>query len=321
MKETLKADIRGVTLRQLRALAAVAEAGTVSGAAERLAVTPPAVSLQLRLLEDAAGLPLLERTGSGLRLTSAGREVVAAVARIEASLGDCAQALDALHGMGGGRVAVGVVSTAKYFAPRALAAFAREHPRVDVRLHVGNRDETIGALRAYDLDLAVTGRPPEDFQIDRVLIGDHPHVVIAPPDHPLAGRRGLATAALAHETFLTREPGSGTRLLMERFFAASGTAPRLGMEMASNETIKQAVIAGLGIAFISAHTVAAELADGRLALLEVEGLPVVRQWFVAKHSDKRLLPAAQGLWDFFARSGAAFLPDVSAWIRAPADSG
>jgi LysR family transcriptional regulator for metE and metH len=154
------------------------------------------------------------------------------------------------------------------------------------------------------------GRPPLDYAVEQAVIGDHPHIIVGPADHPLARRKRVALTDLADETFLLREQGSGTRGLMQRLFADAGLSPNLGMEIGSNETIKQAVIAGLGIALISAHTVSAEIADGRLAVLPVKGLPIVRQWFVVRPQDKRLLPAAQALWDFLAASGAAYLPDA-----------
>ena len=310
MKEKLNHTMERVSLKQLRALAATVRSGTAAGAAQALNITPPAVSLQLRLLEQNAGLPLLERSGGTLRVTPAGEELLATAERIEVALGDCGEALEALASSDGGRASVGVVSTAKYFAPRALAAFAETHPRVEIRLQVGNREATIAALQGHDLDFAVMGRPPVDFAVEKAVIGDHPHLIVGPAGHPLARRRRLAFEDLAGETFLLREPGSGTRLLMRRLFADAGLNPNVGMEIGSNETIKQAVMAGLGIALISAHTVSAEIADGRLAVLPVEGLPVVRQWFVVRPQDKRLLPAAQALWDFFASAGAEHLPAI-----------
>ena len=310
MKEKLSPSLRGITLRQLRALAAVVRTGTVSAAADALAVTPPAVSQQLRLLEDALAVPLAERTPAGMRPTDAGREVLAAHARIEAALADCGAAIAALRGMQGGRVAVGVISTAKYFAPRALAAFMRREPGVEIRLSVGNRAEILGALRELQIDIAVMGRAPEDFPVDFAVIGPHPHVVIAPPEHRLAAVPGIGLAALAGETFLLREAGSGTRDLLRSLLQAAGLDAGLGMEMGSNETIKQAVMAGMGIALLSAHTVAAELAEGRLMALDVAGLPVVRQWFVVRNRDKRLLPAGQALWEHLVAHGADYLPEV-----------
>ena len=152
--------------------------------------------------------------------------------------------------------------------------------------------------------------PPEGIEVESALIGDHPQVIIAPPDHPLAKRRAIPQQDIAGETLLMREMGSGTRLLAERFLAKHGIQPRIGMEIGSNETIKQAVIAGLGIAFISAHTIASELQDGRLVILDVAGLPEIRHWFVVRLATKRLMPAAGALRDFLVAEGRQFLPDV-----------
>ncbi len=308
MKEILKPALPNVTRRQLRALAAVAETGSISQAAERLNVTPPAISLQMRQLEAVVGLPLLDRSKSGMRPTDAGRIVLKVAGALEAALSACAEEIAALAGIERGRVTVGVVSTAKYFAPRALAIFSKEHPGIDVRLVVGNRDTVLTALRDFAIDFAVAGRPPEDMAIDRAVIGNNPHIIIGPPDHPLAGRRQIPLARFAGETFLLREEGSGTRMLMERLFAESGLSPNIGMEIGSDETIKQAVMAGLGVALISAHTVAAELEDGRLISFDVPGLPIVRQWFVTKRTERQLLPAAQALWDFFEKRSNEYLP-------------
>jgi len=261
-------------------------------------------------------MPLVERTDDGLQPTDGGQEMLTAATRIHAALFECGEALETLRGVDGGRVSVSVIGTAKYFAPRALAAFAKKHPNVEMRLQIGNREETILALRNYDSDFAIMGRPPEDFEVDNSVIGDHPHIIVAPPDHPLARRKRMTFADLAEETFLLREQGSGTRLLMQRLFSDAGLNPNLGMEIGSNETIKQAVMAGLGVALISAHTVSAEIHDGRLVAFKVKGLPIVRQWFVVKRRQKRLLPAAKTLWDFLATSGAEFLPDTSTFATA-----
>jgi LysR family transcriptional regulator for metE and metH len=284
--------------------------GNYAAAAQALHLTPPAVTLQMRELEQRAGLPLLERSGARLQPTEAGLELANAAQRIELAISECADALAALRGLKGGRVSIGVVSTAKYFAPHALGAFSRAFPSVEIRLEVGNRSTIVAALEANTLDLALTGRPPEHLEVDRAPIGAHPHVIVARPDHPQARRRRLPASVLAAETFLVREPGSGTRNLMERFLAESRVTPRIGMEMASNETIKQAVMAGLGIAFLSAHTVSAELADRRLVLLDIAGLPVVRQWFIVKLARRRLLPAAQALRQFLIDEGEKFLPPI-----------
>ncbi|MEZ5932015.1 MAG: LysR family transcriptional regulator [Alphaproteobacteria bacterium] len=311
MKEKLNHRLARVTLRQLRALQAVLRTGTTKGAAEALHVTPPAITLQLRELEGLVGVPLLERRPDGVQPTAAGAEIQEAATRIETLLADTADMIETLRGLEGGKVAVGVISTAKYFAPMAIAAFAREHPEIDLSLKIGNREETIRSLQGYEFDFAIMGRPPSGFAVDAAPIGDHPHVIIAPPHHALAGSRHLALQDLVGETFLLREPGSGTRSVLEELFAAEPAALASGMEIGSNETIKQAVIAGLGIALISAHTVAAELAEGRLILLDVEGLPVVRTWYLVKRADKRLLPAADAMWRFLSAQARAFLPPMA----------
>lgn len=311
MKEKLnKRLMRDVTLKQLRGLAAIARSGKITAAANELGLTPPAVTLQLKLLEEAAGLALFERSRQGLRLTDAGLYVLAVQARIESALLECSESLSEMKGLSRGRVSVGVISTAKYFAPRAIAAFATAHPRVDVKLTEGNREEIIAALERFDLDIAIMGSPPDTLAVVQQVIGDHPFIIIAPAGHRLAARRRVTLAALANEKFLLREPGSGTRTLMERMFAKYEVVPRVGTEFGSNETIKQAVMAGLGLAFISAHTVAAEVAAGWLSVLPVEGLPVVRQWYAVRAKQKHLLPAGLAMWDFLMAEGAGFLPDV-----------
>lgn len=319
MKENLSLFARRVTLRQLRAFGALVAEGSVSAAAQRLALTPPAVSQQLQKLEEAAGgIALYERCPEGVRITDAGREILAALERVEAALADAAAALETLRGVAGGRVAIGVISTAKYFIPPALAAFKRAHPRVDLSIRIGNREAILSALRSFELDLAITGYPPEDFPITRTVLGPNPHVIIAAPDHPLVGQRNVPLSVVGGETILLREPGSGTRALLKRLFPEE---PPLGprIEIGSNETIKQAVMAGMGIALISAHTCAAELADGRLALIDAEGLPVVRQWFVIRRADKRLLPVAEALWRHLVATAADYLPRLPA--AAPAARG
>jgi DNA-binding transcriptional LysR family regulator len=307
--------MRHVTLRQLRTFTAALRAGSFAAAAETLHITPPAVTVQMRQLEESAGMPILERSSSGLKSTDAGREIANAALRIEAALAECDDALASLRGLDSGHVAIGVVSTAKYFAPQVLGAFARAHPAVEIRLEVGNRAAILGALEANTLDLALTGWPPGQLAVQKAPIGEHPHIIVARPDHLHASGRKLGPAALVEETFLVRERGSGTRLLMERFFADARVAPRIGMEMGSNETIKQAVIAGLGIAFISAHTVAVELADRRLVALDIVGLPVMRTWFIVNLAKKRLLPPAAALRQFMIDEGHAFLPAFTP--RAP----
>jgi len=306
---------RELTLRQLRALAAVHQHRSVTAAAKQLHLTQPAVTLQIRNLQALAGLPLIQRTSDGMLLTDAGREVLALTRQIEAAIASSETALDMIAGKTAGRISIGAVSTAKYFVPFAISGFSRLYPNVEIALSIGNRQEIGTALRGYDLDIAIMGRPPVDISMDTHLIGDHPHVIIAQTGHRLARKARLKLLDLREETFLTREPGSGTRGLMEQLFESGGVVPKIGMAMSSNETIKQAVIAGLGIAFISAHTVATELDERRLVTLDVDGLPVIRQWFVLARKDKVLLPPAQAMFDFLSAKGAQFLPRTSGRLR------
>jgi DNA-binding transcriptional LysR family regulator len=309
MKDLLKGPIANtVTLKQLRVVAAIAKTGKIMAAAKELGVTAPAVALQLKQLEDRVGLPMFDRSSAGLRPTDAGQSLVQAETRVAATLGECDDELRELKGLGRGRVSLALVSTSKYFAPYALAAFARQNPGIEFELIVGNRDDTIAALSGFKADIAIMGRPPSGVRLLSQAIGEHPHVIIAPPTHGCVGRARVALQSLMHEPFLLRERGSGTRILADRLFASTELEPRVGMECGSNETIKQAVMAGLGIALISAHTIAAEVADGRLAVLSVRGLPILRKWYVLRMKSKQLLPAGQALWDYLVCEGAHFLP-------------
>lgn len=301
--------MRNITFKQLEAVYEVARRGTIIKAAAVLHVTPGALTTRIKLLEDDLGLALFDRTGNRLRPTDAGREAISTAARIDRAILDLADTLGSMKGLQGGCVRFGAASTAKYFAAEMIAAFMKKHPGIELKLEIGNRAAVIDALRDYESDIVLMGRPPGDFPVDSQPFGAHPLVVIAAFDHPLARRRSISKAEFTQERFLLREEGSGTRNAYEYFFAgATGPWPRNTIEMGSNETIKQAVIAGLGISLISAHTIAQELAAKRLAILKVEGLPILRQWYVVKRSGRDLPPAASALWNFIVAHGSRFLP-------------
>lgn len=309
----VQVTLRNLTLKQLHAVAAIARLGRVTAAARELNLTPAALTSRLKQLEEAVGLSLFDRTGDGLKPTDAGREVLWAIDTISVAIDACESKLEGLKGLAGGRVAIGAVSTAKYFAPQAIAAFSRAYPSVEISLFVGNRGSTIESLRDYEIDLAIMGRPPGDFEVEAAAFGEHPLVVIAPPNHPLAHRERLSKGDLGNEPFLVREDGSGTRTVFEEFMAGIAVKrARLGIEIGSNETIKQAVMAGLGIALISAHTVSVEVESRRLIVLAVDGLPIRRQWFAVRRADKARGPAAQAFWDFLVATGAEWLPTLPA---------
>lgn len=267
-------------------------------AAEQLHLTHAAISLQVKQLEEVFGAPLFDRIGKRVFLTEAGAIVLDHARQILQSLKDADESLLALKGLKGGRVAIAVTSTAEYFAPGLLAQFRRVQADVRVRLLVDNREEVSRLLMANEVDLAIMGRPPAEMDADAVNFAPHPLVLIASAGHPLAGRERLSINDLAGETLIVRESGSGTRSAMEEFFKQHASAPRIGMEMGSNEAIKQAVVAGLGISFISQHTLGLELAAGRLVILKVDGMPVIRHWFLVRHKSKRLTPALGAFWDF-----------------------
>lgn len=302
--------MRAPTTRQLRIVAEIAKSGKITSAASALGVTGPAVTVQLQQLEAMIGMPLFERNRRHMRPTAAGELLAECARQVDDRVKACVHALEQLAGLSRGTVFVGVVSTAKYFAAPALGGFKQSHATLDLRLLVANRSEVVKALSSLETDLAIMGRPPEDVKVESVELGDHPHVVIAPPSHPLASKRRIAIDRLADETLLMREVGSGTRILTERLLSEAGVRPRTFMEISSNETIKQSVMAGLGVALISGHTIAAEIDTNRLVILDVVGLPVMRKWYLVRHSEKRLLPPAAALWDYLVSQGPSYLPQV-----------
>lgn len=302
--------MRSPTTRHLRMVAAIARTGKISAAANSLNVSGPAVTQQLQQLEEMVGMPLFDRDRQRMRPTAAGELLVDCARHVEDRITACVQSLEELKGLRSGRVAVGIVSTAEYFVAPLLGAFKRAYPSIELRLLVGNRREVVAALDDLDVDLAIMGTPPHDMPVDSVILGDHPQVVIAPYNHRLATQHRVPLSELAGETMLLREAGSGTRALADRLLASESVRPRATMEISSNETIKQAVIAGLGVALISAHTIAAELEARRLVIVDFEGLPLIRRWFVVRNTAKRQLPATASLWHFLIEQAPSFLPAV-----------
>jgi DNA-binding transcriptional LysR family regulator len=284
--------MKNITLRQLKVFEAVANHLSFSRAAEELHLTQPAVSMQVQALVEQAGVPLFEQLGKKIYLTAAGEELLRHARRIAQQLREADEALAAIRGVKGGRLNIGVVSTAKYIAPRLLVAFRASHPEAELRLGVENRETVVRHLAENEIDLAIMGSPPKDFDTVAEVFAEHPHVIVAAPGHPLAGQHRIAPESVAEESFLIREPGSGTRAAMERFFGERGVQLRHTVELASNETIKQAVMAGMGISFISEHSIGLELSVGRIARLDVVGTPVIRHWHVVHRPEKQLLPMA-----------------------------
>jgi len=300
--------LRHATLRQLQVFEAVARQLSFSRAAAELHLTQPAVSMQVKLLEDLAGLPLFERLGKKIFLTEAGAELHQHSRVIAQQLRDADDALAARKGLSQGRLVITMVSTAKYMVPPLLARFLKLHPGVAVKLSANNREIVLRQLAENEVDLAIMGRTPEGMDAVAAPFARHPHVIIAAAGHPLAKKRRIPLARLAEETFLIREPGSGTRGLLERLFAEHRLPLNVSMEMASNETIKQAVQAGMGISLLSLHTIGLELKTRRLAVLDVQGLPIVRDWHVVHLAAKRLSPVARAFKEFLLSDAGKLLP-------------
>jgi LysR family transcriptional regulator, low CO2-responsive transcriptional regulator len=305
--------MKNVTLRQLKVFEAVASHLSFSRAAEVMHLTQPAVSMQVQALTELAGVPLFEQLGKKIYLTDAGDELLRYARRIAQQLREADEALAAIRGVKGGRLKLGVVSTAKYFAPRLLAMFCSLHPELELRLGIHNREIIVQQLVDNQIDLAIMGRPPNNVATRAEPFADHPLVMISAPEHALCRRGRVDAADVLEQTFLIREQGSGTRTAMEGYFAETGIEPRATLEMSSNETIKQAVMANMGIAFISEHTVGLELSVGRIERLRLPGLPIMRQWYVVQLQDKRLSPAADAFRTFLLQEGA---PLIAAAVQA-----
>ena len=287
-----------VTLRQLQVFETVARQLSYSRAAKALYLSQPAVSMQIKQLEESIGLPLFEQMGKKIFLTEAGKELFECSCAITQQLADADVLFSEMKGLEHGRLNISVVSTANYFTPQLLAKFCQRHPKINVTLSVANRDAVLQQVADNATDLAVMGQPPENSDIAAEPFMKNPLVVIAPPNHPLFKLKRVKLNRLEQETFLLREQGSGTRGAMERFFAEHGIQLHAGMEMGTNEAIKQAVQAGMGLGILSLHSAELELETGRLAVLNVEHFPIVRHWYIVHRKSKRLSAVAQAFKQF-----------------------
>ncbi|NML44384.1 LysR family transcriptional regulator [Ramlibacter sp. G-1-2-2] len=300
--------MKNATFRQLRVFTEVARHLSFAKAARALHLTPPAVTMQVKELEAQIGLPLFERSGREVSLTTPGELMLVYARKLLATLKDAEDAAARLQRAEVGTLTIGMVSTAMYFLPRLLAEFRREHPHVAIKLAEGNREKLVQMLQANEVDLAVMGRPPRELATRAEPFAAHPHVFVAAPSHPLARVEApIDVESLRPQDFIVREEGSGTRAAMEKFFADARLEPRVLMEMGSNETIKQAVMAGMGVSFLSLHTLELELEKGLLVVLNVQGAPVLRTWHVVHTLSKVLSPAAEAFRYFVLENGEAHL--------------
>ncbi|SFP61064.1 DNA-binding transcriptional regulator, LysR family [Nitrosomonas cryotolerans] len=296
------------TLRQLRVFESVARHLSYSRAAEELYLTQPAVSMQIKQLEGNIGLPLFEQIGKRVYLTEPGRELYHYSREIFQQLADMEVALSELKGLERGRLNISVVSTANYFAPHLLAKFCQRYSGITVSLHVSNRETVLKQLADNLTDLAIMGQPPENLDIVSESFMENPLIVIAPPNHPLCKARQIPVKRLEQEIFLVREPGSGTRSAMERFFDAHKIKINRGMETDTTEAIKQAVQAGMGLGIMSLHTAELELETKRLQVLDVQGFPIIRHWHIVNRKNKRLSNVARVFKEFLLVEAPGLMP-------------
>lgn len=286
--------MKRVTFRQLRVFTEVTRQMSFSRAAESLHLSPPAVTMQVKELENYVGLPLFERQGRQIQLTMAGEYFLVYAKRLLSTLKDSENVMARFKRVETGVLTIGMISTAGYFMPALLAQFQREHPGVDVRLDVvKDMDTMVKRMQANEVDLAVTGRPPKEYALRAEPFAGHPMVFVCPPGHPLLGVGHPPLQALVHYPLIAREPGSEVRYVLDHYLRDRRLAPRIAMEVASSEAIKSSVMADMGIALLSLHAVATELRHGLLHLVEFEGTPIMRTWNIVHEASKVLSPAAE----------------------------
>ena len=290
--------MKNATFRQLKVFDAVARHLNLTRAAEELYTTQPTVSIQLKQLTEIVGQPLIEQIGKRLYLTDTGSELVKTCREMFAALDNFEMLVSDMRGIKAGKLRLSVITTDKYFVPRLLGRFNHLYPGIDVSLNVVNRERMLQRVSENLDDIYVLGRPPEHMEMQLEPFMENPLVVLAEIAHPLAKARAITAERLAEEQFLMREPGSGTRMATEQFFKERGLDCKIKMELGSNEAIKQAVVGGLGVAVLSAHTLALERHADELAILDVEGFPMRRNWYLAYPKDKTLSVVAQAFLDF-----------------------
>lgn len=305
--------MRHSTLRQLEVFSAIARLGSFTRAAEELFLTQPTVSMQIKKLTEAVGLPLFEQIGKRVHLTEAGRELYETSRDIFDRWSRLEMAIADLKGLKQGHLRIAVVTTAKYFTPRLLGTFCQKYPGIDASLKVTNRERVLERLEHNQDDLYVIGQPPEDIAVEHRPFLANPLVVIAPHDHALVSQDRIPLTRLVAEPFVMREPGSGTRMALERLLQQHGLSIKVRMELGSNEAIKHAVASGLGVSVLSRYTLAADPAANDLAVLNVEGFPIQRQWYVVYPAGKQLSVVAQAFLTHLQESQ----PALEAILRGP----
>jgi DNA-binding transcriptional LysR family regulator len=309
--------MKNATLRQLKVFEAVARHRSFSRAAEELHLTQPAVSTQVAKLEEHAGLPLFEQLGKKIHLTAAGQQMLQSSREIIQKFQEAEEAMAQFKGVSGGRLNVSVISAGDYFFPRLLVEFAQRHSGVTLNFGVCNREELLAQMKENRTDLAVMVRPPEDGDTVAEPFAPHPYVIVAAPEHPLARTPRIPITRILREPFVVREKGSDTWNSLVEAFGHHLPDLNIAMEIRSTETIKQAVIAGMGVSFLSAHTVSRELQAGSLGVLDVQGFPLMLNWYVVHRRAKRLPPVAQAFKNFLLADGADLIDQALGVKKKP----
>lgn len=299
--------MKNLTLRQIRIFMSAAKHASFTRAAEELHITAPAVSLQIKEMEEDIGVSLFTRENRKVELTSAGEYFLLYARRLSSTLNEANTMMERFRGSQQGMLKIGLVSTAQYFLPQVLVQFKNECPNVQIRIEVRNRQQLVELLRDGEIDIAIMGRPPKEIDTRVEAFADHPHLFIASPSNPLAGKLNISPQALNQFELISREPGSGTRFIMEGYLSERNVTPMVSMEMSSNETIKQAVMADLGISFVSLHTVGDEIANGKIVILDMQDTPVVRTWHVVALSKRPASQAAEAFRYFMLEKGSEIL--------------
>lgn len=304
--------LRHGTMHQLSVFESVARHGNFTRAAEELYMAQPTVSVQIKKLTETIGMPLFEQVGNHIHLTETGRELLGACREIFQALVKVEDKLSSIRGLQSGRLQLAVSSTGKYFAPRMLAAFVQQHPGIDISLQVHNRQSLVERLVNNVDDLYIFANPPPDVEVVMQQILPNPMVVFARADHVLAGQRHIPFERMAKEPFLMREPGSGTRTVTEEAFAQHGLQPQFRMEFASNEAIREGILAGIGVSILSRYTFGLEPGHDQLVILDVEGFPLECHWYFVYPVGKQLPMVAHAFMDFTREHVREFVPHLSA---------
>jgi DNA-binding transcriptional LysR family regulator len=302
--------MRNLTLRQIRIFLSAAKHQSFSNAAEELHITGSAVSLQIKEMEGDIGLSLFSRENKKISLTSAGEHFLTYANRVVNTLNDARAAMDNLRGTQMGILKIGLVSTTRYFLPTILVQFKKDYPNLQIKVVVKNRQELIELLSEGAIDIAIMGKPPVTIHAQAAPFATHPHGFIASPLHCLAGKVNLPADILNQVDVISREEGSGTRYIMEKFIAEQGLSIKMSMEMSGNETIKQAVIADLGVSFVSLHTVGNEIASKQIVLLDIQDTPVMRTWHIVTPNNHPVTQSTEAFRQFILEKGKAILNDL-----------